>query len=71
VVFPQTIVLYVKIAMQTYKELIIDVSFWRHQITNSRKQNYSLYCIFKKSYKLEEYLNTIKDPSQIRTFAKF
>jgi hypothetical protein len=36
---------------------------------NSRKL--SFYYTFKKNYKMEEYLNTIKDPSQRRMFAKF
>ncbi|CAB4021132.1 Hypothetical predicted protein [Paramuricea clavata] len=45
------------------------VSFWNDQVRNSRKL--SFYYTFKKNYKMEEYLNTIKDPSQRRMFAKF
>jgi hypothetical protein len=45
------------------------ISFWKQQIENSTKL--SFYGSFKQQYKLEEYLNIIKEPSQRRIFSKF
>ena len=45
------------------------ISHWKQQITNSTKL--SFYCKFKKKYELEQYLTTIKNPSQRRMLTKF
>ena len=42
---------------------------WKNQIKNSTKL--SFYSTFKDDFKLEEYLNTIKDSNQRRLFSKF
>ena len=42
---------------------------WKQQIENSSKL--SFYSKFKKQYQLEDYLNTIKDPSKRRMYTKF
>ncbi len=45
------------------------ISEWKQQIDNSSKL--SFYSKFKRQYQLEDYLNTIKDPSIRRMYTKF
>ena len=45
------------------------ILFWKQQIENCTKL--SFYGSFKQQYKLGEYLNIIKEPSQRRIFSKF
>ena len=45
------------------------ISEWKQQIENSSKL--SFYSKFKKTYQLEDYLNSIKDASKRRMYTKF
>ena len=45
------------------------ITFWKHKMENSSKL--SFYCTFKEDYQLENYLTTIKNTNQRKTFTRF